>query len=374
MTPMMERTGWKMRLGVLLNEGGPWGRKGGGGSSSGGSGGGSGGGGGDDSGGGGGPRNPWSQPPGGGKPRGPRGNSALDELINNLRARFGGNFPAGGNNGTMIRNALIAAGFLWIVLTCFWQIGPQQEGVITRFGKYAGKLGPGIGLTLPSPIDHVQKVDIQAINKFDIPDAAGENLILTGDQNIVDLGYSVRWGVRRSELFLFQLAKPEDTIKEVVESAMREVMSQTSVKDALGPGRGTIEQRVAERAQQVLDHYRAGVSIRGVAISRAVPPAPVVEAFNMVTVKQQEKQANINNANTYFQQVTAKASGEATAFDKVYEQYRLAPGVTRRRMYYDTMEAVLANSDKTIVEPNSIAPYLPLGSNKPRVSVEGAAK
>lgn len=372
---MNDKSTWGSRIGAMFNEGGPWGRKGEGGAGDGG--------GGDDggSGGGGGPRNPWSQPPGGGKPRKPRGNSALDEITSQFRARFGGGNGGGGGGGAaagpdprLIGYGIGALLLLWAVFTCFHQIGPQQVGVITRFGSYAGTLSPGIGLTLPSPIDRVQKVAVQEIRTIEIPEGSGENLILTGDQNIVDLGYSVRWGIRQPELYLFQLAQPDDTIKEVTESAMREVMSQTSVNDAFGPGRGVIEQRVAERAQQVLDLYGAGVSIRGIAINRAVPPTSVTDAFNMVTVKQQEKQANINNANTYFQQVTAKAQGEAIAFDKVYEQYKLAPGVTRRRMYYDTMEAVLANTDKTIVEPNSIAPYLPVGGNRPRVSVEEPAK
>lgn len=353
-------------MGVLLNEGGPWGGKGKG---SGGDGGGSG------NGGGGGPRNPWSQPPGGGKPRGPRGTSALDQLSRQMRDRFGGQIPGGGgNNARLIRYGIAAFFLIWLFFTSFHRIEPQQEGVITRFGKYAGKLQPGIGLTLPAPIDSVQKVNIKEINTIDIPSGAGENLILTGDQNIIDLAYSVRWNVRSSEFYLFELAKPEDTIREVAESAMREVMSTVTLADAFGPGRSQIEQRVAARMQTLLNDYKAGVAIRGVAIKQADPPTQVNDSFKLVTAKQQEKQANINNANTYAQQVIARAEGEAAAFDKVYAQYKLAPGVTRKRMYYETMEAVLSNTDKTIVEPNGIAPYLPLGSGRPRVTVEEAGR
>ena len=355
---MERKTGWLARAGALLNDNGPWGGKG-----DGGSGGGSGGG----------PRNPWSQPPGGGKPRGPRGNSAVDELSKRLRDQFGGNFP-GGLNGSFIRYGLIALILLWIALSSFHRIGPQQEGVITRFGKYSGKLQPGIGITLPSPIDQVQKVDIKEIKTINIPEGSAENLILTGDQNIVDLAYSVRWGVRYSEFYLFQLAMPEATISEVAESAMREIMSTVTLSDAFGPRRSEIEQRVAMRMQALLDDYKAGVSIRGVAIKLADPPAVVNDAFKSVTAAQQAKQANINNANTYAQQVLARAQGEATAFDKVYAQYRLAPGVTRQRMYYETMEAVLSNTDKTIVEPSGVVPYLPLGQGKPRTIVEEPVK
>jgi modulator of FtsH protease HflK len=368
-------SGWRARATSLWNEGGPWGgRRGGGGS--GGSGGGNGGGG-DGSGGGkdGGPRNPWSQPPGGGgKPRGPRGSSAADQMSAKLRDMFGGNMPSGGNSANMIKYGLLAFVAIWLLFTSFHRIGPQEQGVITRFGKYAGKLDPGIGMTMPSPIDRVQKVDVSAIKTINIPEGSGENLILTGDQNIVDLAYSVRWGVRYPEYYLFQLAEPERTISEVAESAMREVMSSVTLADAFGPRRSQIEQQVAERMQGLLNDYKAGVTVRGVAIKQADPPAVVNDAFKSVTAAQQAKQANINNANTYAQQVLSRAQGEAAAFDKVYEQYRLAPGVTRRRMYYETMEAVLSNTDKTIVEPAGIAPYLPLSNGKPRVIVEEPSK
>lgn len=274
----------------------------------------------------------------------------------------------------MIRYGVIALVLVWLFFTSFHRIEPQQEGVITRFGKYAGKLQPGISLTLPAPIDRVEKVNIKGIKTIDIPVGAGQNLILTGDQNVIDLAYSVRWNVRLPENFLFELAQPEDTIGEVAESAMREVMSTVTLNDAFGPRRSQIETRVAQRMQVLLDDYKAGVTIRGVAIKQADPPALVNDAFKLVTVKQQEKQANINNANTYAQQVTARAEGESVAFDKVYAQYKLAPGVTRKRMYYETMEAVLSNTDKTIVEPNGVTPYLPLGNTRPRVTVEEAGR
>jgi modulator of FtsH protease HflK len=359
---MNEKTGWRARAIAMMSEGGPWGGRGSGGGD--GSGGGSSGGGD-----GGGPKSPWSQPPGGGKPRGPRGNSAVDQLAKQLQDRFGGGLPGGGNR-TLIRNVLIGVVLIWIAFTSTHQIEPQQEGVVTRFGKYVGRLEPGIGLTLPSPIESVEKVDVRAINTTGIPDGDGVNLVLTGDQNIVDLAYSIRWDKTNPEFYLFELANPDDTIREAGESAMREVIGQVTLSDAFGRGRGHIESEVTRRTQQLLNAYHAGVTIRGVSIRHVKPPEDVVEAFNQVTVKQQQMQGNINNANTYKKQVVAKAQGEAAAFDKVYEQYRLAPGVTRRRMYYDTMESVLANTDKTIVEPTGIAPFLPLRGSTPRVTVE----
>lgn len=365
---------WKRAI-SLLNDG-PWGKRGSGGGS-----GGSGGGNGDGSGGGGnggGPKNPWNLPPGGKGPRKPAGPAALDQLYEQMKGRMGGGgggFPGGANQVKLIRNVLIGLAVLWLVFTSFHRIGPQEEGVIMRLGKYAGTLSPGIGLTLPAPIDRVTKVDVQAIETIDIPSGSGENLILTGDQNIINLAYSVRWDVQDPENFLFQLGKPQETIREVAESAMREVVGTVTLTDALGPGRSDIERRVAQRAQSILGtDYKAGVRIRGIAIKQADPPEAVNDAFKEVTVAQQNRQANINNANAYAQQTLSRAQGEAAAFDKVFEQYRLAPDVTRRRMYYETMEAVLSRMDKTIVEPNSVAPYLPLSQAKPRVTVEEAPR
>ena len=374
---MSEKIGWWARKFALNNEGGPWGGRGSGGGSGGGNG--NGGGGGGD-----GPRNPWSQPPGGGRPRGPNGrNSAMDEFTKRLRGLNGGGGGGGGfgggflpgNAGPIIRLVIIAIALLWILLTSFHQIGPQQAGVVTMFGSYSRQLTPGIGITFPAPIESVQKVDVQAINTIEIPGGSAENLVLTSDQNIVDLAYSVRWDVRNPELYLFQLAQPNETISEVAESAMREVLSQFTLNDAIGAGRTQIEQQVTLRMQSLLDQYRAGVRVQGVAIKKADPPDAVNEAFKKVSAAQQAAQTSINQANAYAQQITARAEGEAAQFDKVFEQYKLAPVVTRKRMYYETMEEVLARTDKTIVETGNVTPYLPLNEMKRRAApVEEPAK
>ena len=141
---------------------------------------------------------------------------------------------------------------------------------------------------------------------------------------------------------------------------MRAVISRVDLNGAIGEQRGEIENRVQESMQRILDAYGAGVSIQGVAIRQADPPAAVNDAFKEVTAAQQEAQSYINQANAYATQLTQKAQGEAAAFDKVYEKYRLAPDVTRRRMYYETMERVLKHVDKTIIEAPGVTPYLPL--------------
>jgi membrane protease subunit HflK len=156
------------------------------------------------------------------------------------------------------------------------------------------------------------------------------------------------------------MAQPDETIREVAESAMRAVISRVSLNDAMGDKRAEIETQVTEIMQRILDSYRSGIQIQGIAIKQADPPDPVNDAFKQVTAAQQDAQTYINNANAYSLQLRQKAQGEATAFDKVYEQYRLAPEVTRRRMYYETMEQVLSKVDKTIIEAPGVTPYLPL--------------
>jgi membrane protease subunit HflK len=241
------------------------------------------------------------------------------------------------------------------------RILPGERGVVTRFGRFSHTLTPGIGLTLPSPIDRVQKLNVEEIRNIDLGSASEETLMLTGDQNIIDIAYQVRWNIRDPEQYLYELAQPEETIRQVAESSMRQIVAQVSLQDAIGNKRGEIEARVQEEMQQTLDAYKSGVVIQGVAVRQADPPAAVNEAFKAVTAAQQAAQSDINQANAYALQLRQIAQGEATAFDKVYEQYKLAPGVTRRRMYYETMERVLKNVDKTIVETPGVTPYLPLG-------------
>ena len=319
------------------------------------------------SGGGDGPRNPWSLPPGGRK--GPARPTALDEFLKKARGG-GGGFGGGGFGGLPSSpNAralwgigvaiLIAA---WILLTAIHPIAPQQRGVVTYFGRYAGTLDPGIQLTLPAPIAQVVKVDVQNIRTEDFPEGGGENLMLTGDQNIINLAYSVRWNISNPEDYVFQIAEQRSTVRATAESSMREAVANMTLNQALGSGRTRIEAEVQDRMQRVLDSYKAGIRIQGVAIKQADPPERVNEAFKDVTAAQQDAITARNQAQSYLQQLSARAQGEAAQFDKVYGQYKLAPEVTRRRMYYETMEAVLAKTDKTIVEVPGVTPYLPIGN------------
>ena len=317
-----------------------------------------------------GPRNPWvtPDPVDGLRARKPRGPSALDELLRRGRGGFGGGGSGGGGRmdfGDSARlwkwgvGALVA---VWFLFSSFHIIPPEKEGVVTRLGSYARTVGPGVKLTWPAPIERIRTEDVRAIRTMPIgsPSATDENFVLTRDQSIVDLAYEVRWSVRDPELFFFQLANPEDTIREVAESAMRATVANFDLVQAIGPGRVEIEREVQQRMQALLDEYRAGVIIQGIAIRQADPPSQVDEAFKAVTAARQQRESAINEARAYEAQVLERARGDTAAFDKIYEQYKLAPAVTRRRLYYETMEAVLSNVDKTIVEPRGVTPYLPL--------------
>jgi len=354
-------SGWGGRLrGLFTDTKGPWGPSGNGGSSDGG---------GEPASDDGGP-GPWGETPRRGRRPAIRTSSVpgLDELLRRSRARFGGGGGGRGGGGGLAGRPdrslimLAIAGFvlIWLVFTSTHSIAPGQSGVVTTFGRYSRTLGPGVSFTLPSPIERVTKVDVQKIQSFDLGSSTADDLMLTGDQNLLDLAYQVRWNIRTPELYLFQMAQPEETIREVAESAMRSVVSQVTLNDAMGDRRAEIETQVAEKMQQILDSYRSGIQVQGIAIKQADPPDAVNDAFKKVTAAQQQAQQFVNNANSYSLQLHQQAQGAATAFDKVYGQYKLAPEVTRRRMYYETMEQVLSKVDKTIVEAPGVTPYLPL--------------
>ena len=255
------------------------------------------------------------------------------------------------------------------------RIAPQEKAVVTTFGSYSSTLSPGMTFTLPWPIQNVSVQDVTSIRRESIPEGEGEKLMLTGDQNLVNLTYLVRWNIKDLKLYSFQLAEPDQSVREVAEAAMRQSIAEVSLNDAMGAGRAGIETSVRDRMQRILDAYRSGVKIQGVEIKKVDPPAKVVDAFKEVLAAQQDAQSEVNRAEAWAQQLTARAQGEAAAFDKVYEQYRLAPEVTRRRMYYETMERVLSQTDKVILETNGgVVPYLPLPQMKQSAAPTTAAE
>jgi len=323
-----------------------------------------------------GPRNPWI-PSEDGQPRRSANIEDIFRIRNHRRGGGGGGGQGGpgirfpGGQGKWFPWLIGGIAAIWLGFSMVHQLGPKEQGIVTTFGKYSHTIGSGISFTLPWPI---QDVDIENVSEFKIetiPEGEAEKLMLTGDRNIVDLSYVVRWSIKDLKDYRFRLVAPDDTVREVAEAAMRASVAEETLDRVLsGAGRAYIEQRVMTRMQNLLDAYKSGVLIQGVEIRKTDPPGQVEEAFKDVSAAQQEAESYRNQARAWAQQVLARAQGDAAAFDKVYEQYRLAPEVTRRRMYYETMERVLRKTDKTIVEAPGITPYLPLPEMKRRPPAE----
>ena len=324
-----------------------------------------------------GPRNPWLPGGGdGGEDDDPKRRSARIEDIfrhrgpEGPRRGGGGGFrlpqlPDGGNWFGLAIGALL---LLWLGVSAIHQVGPKEEGIVTTFGKYTRTLTPGLNYTLPWPLQNVAIENVSQFRIEQIPEGSDQRLMLTGDKNLVDLSYVVRWNIKDLKRYKFQLSDPEGTVDEVAEAAMRASVAEESLNSIFsGAGRADTENAVRIRMQQVLDGYRSGIAVQGVQIKKTDPPADVEGAFKDVTAAQQDAQGYVNQAQGVAQQVLARAQGDATAFDKVYAQYKLAPEVTRRRMYYETMERVLSKTDKVIIEAPGVNSYLPLPAIKQRV-------
>ncbi len=332
-----------------------------------------------------GPRNPWLPGGGGGEDK-PRRAPNIEDIFRGKgpegprRIRGGGggppNFrlPQRPGGGSWFPLAIAAIAALWLALSMIHQVEPKEQGIVTTFGKYSRTLQPGLNVTLPWPIQHV---DIEKVSEFrieQIPEGTGQRLMLTGDQNLVDLSYVVRWNIKDLKQYRFQLIDPNQTVREVAEAAMRASVGEESLNRVIsGAGRGDIENQVRQRMQSILDAYRSGIAVQGVQIKKTDPPADVEDAFKDVSAAQQQAETYVNQAEAVAQQVLARAQGDAAAFDKVYEQYRLAPEVTKRRMYYETMERVLRDTDKTVIEAPGVTPYLPLPELRRRAQTPAPA-
>lgn len=330
------------------------------------------------------PTNPWEpQKPTEQKPRAP----SLEDLFR----RSGGGGKGGGFGGLPKRAngkswwPLIVGGlaFVWIGWTSIHQIEPNQQGVVTLFGKYSRTVNSGVAFTLPAPFEQMQKVSSRAIQTTTIGSKTKENdnLILTKDQSLMDVTYDIRWSIKSPVQYLFKLDDPERTIRDVGESAMRATLANYDFNQANGDSRGAVQTQVRQLMQKVLDEYQSGIFIESIALKETDPPEEVKEAFRNVNAAQQQREKYLNDARAYASSQTQLAIGETTEFDKIYEQYKQSPEVTKRRLYYETMEQILSQVDKTIIEPGNVTPYLPLPELKKRaqaadegVVVTGEAK
>ena len=318
-----------------------------------------------------GPRNPWL--PSGNTP--PRRSASIEDIFRSRDPRRGGSGGGGprgpGGFPQMPRRAdgsswlpLVAGGLVVIALalSSVHQLDPGEQGVVTRFGRYSKVIDSGLNLTLPWPIEQVSVEDVRSFNVDTIPDEGSEEkLMLTSDKNLVDLTYLVRWNIKDLKDYTFRLADPNETVREVAETAMRASIAQITLNEAMsGDGRDKVELDVRNRMQALLDYYKAGIAIQGVEIKKSDPPAKTKSAFEQVTVAQQNAEKDRSDARAWAEQKVAGAEGIATQFDKVYEEYKLAPDVTRKRMYYETMERVLRSNDVVVAEADGVTSYLPL--------------
>ena len=315
-----------------------------------------------------GPRNPWL-PGGGSGSEGKRRSASIEDIFKNRGPegprRAGGGpggpnlrFPQRPGGGSWVPVILIGVIAIWALLTSVHFIQPGEKATVTRFGgKYVGTFDQGTNWSWPWPISMVDVENVEAARIEEVP----SKLILTGDQNLVDLSYSVRWNINDLSLFQFQLRDPVETVREAAETAMRSSVAEKTLDTVIsGEGRADIQANVQSRMQRILDTYGAGITVLGIEVDKTDPPESVVEAFNDVLAAQQDAERELNGARRYSQRLLARAEGDAEQFNQIYEEYRLAPDVTRRRLYYETMEAVLSKTDKTIIDADGVTPYIPL--------------
>ncbi len=345
---------------------------------------------------------PWGNGPANGNAK-PRKKAAPQQHgVEQLFASFkkgGSKGGKGGNNtpfgnASLIGFALIAL-LLFIASTSFLVVGPSEQGVILRFGKHVRNVGPGFTLKLPAPIEQARIVEVTRQQTTEIGGntqsnarsnrTLKESLMLTGDENIFDVNFFVQWVIKDAADYEFNLDKPDVTVKKIAESAMREVIAQTKV----GGNSLTDKQRLEigiileKKIQTILDDYKSGIEVKRVEVGKGDPPEQVMEKFRDVQTARndanryrQEGEAYRNEnvplargqaeqivkkAEAYKEEVVARATGEADRFNSVYQEYIQAKEVTKQRLYLETMEKVLGNSNKVVLDNKSgVVPYLPL--------------
>jgi membrane protease subunit HflK len=340
--------------------------------------------------GGGGNRGPWGQGPWDQGPQrppgGPRGGGNLppdlDDLIRKGQDRLKNVLPAG--RGSWILPLLFVIAL--VVYNSVYQVQADERGVVLRFGEYDRTLPPGLQFAI-WPVETMIKPRVDAENQINFGVNEDEGLMLAGDQNIVDIQFSVLWRISDPEDFLFNIQNPqENMVIAVAESAMREVVGRTPAEVIRTTGRLAAQDQVLAITQATLDSYNAGIKINAVNLERADPPRPVIAAFEEVQRAEQNQAQLINEADLYTNQrvrlaegeaaklvedakaykarVVAEAQGESQRFLSIYEQYKNAKDVTRERMFLETMERILADSNKVIIEGGQggpgVVPYLPL--------------
>jgi len=343
---------------------------------------------------------PWGSPPKGGNGSGRGGQRPpnIDEIVEKIQKLFKKLIPGGkSSGGKPIIFGLILLVVVW-AFSGLYRVLPDEQGVVLRFGKFASTTQPGLNYHIPYPVETVLTPKVTKVNRIDIGfrsasdsgrtsgigDVAEESLMLTGDENIVNIDFSVFWVIKDAGKFLFKIQSPVETVKAAAETAMREVIAKSKLQSILTEGRSKIEIETQEIAQSLLDEYESGIQITQVQTQKADPPDEVIDAFRDVQAARADMERSKNEAEAYAndviprargdaakilqeaeaykKQVVAAAEGEASRFVAIYNEYAKAKRVTQERMYLETMEKVLADIDKVIIDRKAggVVPYLPL--------------
>jgi len=334
---------------------------------------------------GGGKKDPWSdgQEPGGGPPD-------LDEIIRSMQEKLERFFGGAGGAPAAIVWLVVAVVLVFWLLTGFYIVNEGNRGVVTRFGRYTETTMPGLHWHVPYPVETVDIVDVEHQRFLEVGYRTGvgsvpqEALMLTEDENIVDVRLAVQYTISSARDFLFNIKDPEKTLREVTESALREVVGHHTMDFVLTEGRAEVATEVKKLVQDIMNTYRSGIAITTVNLVDAQPPEEVQDAFEDAIKAREDKQRFINEAQAYANEVVpkargqaarileeaqgykqkmiAKAQGDASRFEQILAEYEQAPEVTRTRLYLDALEAVLSKTDTIMVDVqggNNLL-YLPL--------------
>lgn len=348
-------------------------------------------------------KGPWGNPtpandpgrgtsPGGGRRGGGDRPPDLEDILRHSQDRLRRMLSRGSAGGPALAIGALIAVALWIV-SGFYQVGPAKKGVVQRFGKYVSLTSPGLQWHVPWPIETAKVIDVQGVRRtavgFDAEDgrsSAGsdQSLMLTSDRNFLNVKFLVQWNVNDARKFAFNVKEPETTVQTTAQSAMREVVGRGSFDQLQTGQRTATEEEVKRLLQLALINYDSGIQVLFVNLQAVDPPGQALEAARDVQTAGQEKETKRNQAEAYRnnvkpkalgeaqqilqgaqaykQSVIADAEGEAARFLSVFEQYRKAPEVTRRRMYLETMENVLGGTNKVVIDRSAqgVIPYLPL--------------
>ena len=373
---------------------------------------------------GGGGQGPWGGRPGGGGGGGQQPPD-LEELLRRSQEKVKKIFPGGGGGGggafnlggggskkPLILIPLVLLG-LWLA-SGIYRVQQEEQGVVLRFGEQVAVKDPGLHWHWPSPIETVLTPKVTRVNRVEVGfrstggsigrgesgrEINNESLMLTGDENIVDINFVVLWFIDKPEDFLFRIRDPEITVKAVAESVMREIIGQTRFAEATTEGRQAIEDEAREEIQAILNAYGAGIAVQEVQVQKVDPPDEVIDAFRDVQRAQADRERAQNEAETYqndilprargdavkmeqeaeayAQEVVARAEGDAQRFIAVYNEYAKAPDVTSRRLYLETMEEVFSNMNKVLIDGSAsgaggVVPYLPLPELEKRATQRSA--